>query len=38
MNDMDIALFLYVGLPLCLVARYLRKIYMLFEKKGGDEE
>ena len=35
-----VALFFYVALPLCLIARYLRKIAEYLErneKKGGDQ-
>lgn len=34
----ELALFFYVGVPLCLVARYLRKISIYLEEKGGGQE
>lgn len=34
---LSLMMFVYVGLPLCLIARYLRKIYILLEKRGGTE-
>ena len=33
----EMALFFYVGLPLCFAARYLRLIYKHLEKKKSDD-
>ena len=32
----ELALFFYVCMPLCFIARYLRKIYLFLERKGGE--
>ncbi len=34
----EMALFFYVGMPLCFIARYLRKVYIFLEKKGGESD